>query len=532
MKEEENMSPEFSGENIGETLGRGAVERVLSMAEAYCECERQQLELTNQAKIQPRHAELSLLITQERDLKERIRLAPPPGDRQARRRKALYYWAVTLLVTLAGFFFSLVAFDPYRLGWKSYLYCLGIAIVTPICIEKLLETCDSQKLLKILVTVASLSAVGGLVLLAVIRGTVFAQQIELANPTVTFADANSVAVQSHNSFYGETLLLLRLVMAFLAVAMELGSGLALYDARRLGSGSGEDRNKLSSELGAVHQRMIEIVSEISILKNGSSVFVASFWRDFYGAMLTHTLRNALTKLFVVLVYMLLFGRGQGLAGERLNLVVGVDLTASVAVRDRDRKSEFEKNLSAVARLLAEVPAGSRITVLAITDNSFAQPYILLSAEVADDEGYFKERLAGAREQLVRAWQQRMAHLQPRAQQTDVLGALIVAAQIFQHTPRQGRRILVLYSDMRHATPGLNLETPVIIPVSQALEATEHRRLLADLKGVDVYALGVDGAKEEVAQWESLRQYWVAYFQKVGADLKGYSIIRDPPELGH
>jgi hypothetical protein len=525
------MSPEFSGENIGELLGRGAAERVLNMAEAYCECERQQLELTNQAKIQPRHAELSLLIIQERDLKERIRQAPPPGDRQARRRKALYYWAVTLLVTLAGFFFSLVAFDPYRLGWKSYLYCLGIAVVTPICIEKLLETCDSEKLLKILVVVASVAALGGLVLLAVIRGTVFAQQIKLASPVVTFVDANSVAAQSHNSFYQETLLLLRLVMAFLAVAMELGAGLALHDARRLGSGSGEDREKLSGELGAVHHRMVELVSEISILKSGSSVFAASFWRDFYGAMLTHSLRNALTKLFVALVCIVLFGRVHALASERLNLVVAVDLTASVAVRDQDRKSEFEKNLSGVARLLAKAPAGSRVTVLAITGNSFAQPYILLSAEVADDEGYFKERLAGAREQLLRAWRQRTARLQPRAQHTDVLGALIVAAQIFQHTPRQGRRILVLYSDMRHATPGLNLESPQFIPVKQTLAATEHRRLLADLKGVDVYALGVDGAKQEVTQWESLRQYWVAYFQKVGADLKGYSIIREPPELG-
>ena len=39
----------------------------------------------------------------------------------------------------------------------------------------------------------------------------------------------------------------------------------------------------------------------------------------------------------------------------------------------DQKQEFQKNVDAVARVLATAPAGARITVLGITDRSFSNP---------------------------------------------------------------------------------------------------------------------------------------------------------------
>jgi hypothetical protein len=68
----------------------------------------------------------------------------------------------------------------------------------------------------------------------------------------------------------------------------------------------------------------------------------------------------------------------------------VDLTKSVGVKGPDGTTESEKNLQVVAHVLSKVPAGAHVTVLGIIDNSFAQPYVLLSADVLNDEGYFKE----------------------------------------------------------------------------------------------------------------------------------------------
>src|SRR4029077_21088225 len=166
---------------------------------------------------------------------------------------------------------------------------------------------------------------------------------------------------------------------------------------------------------------------------------------FYRAMLTQTARHAATKLLVLTLCLLLLGSGRAFGQDRLNLVIAVDLTASQAVRGHEGKSQFIKNVQGVTRLLGSVPAGSRITVIGITENSFAQPYTLLIAEISDDQGYFGERLAVARQQLIGAWQKRSAQLAPSARSTDVFGALLVTSALFQEEPDRHRKVLVLYS---------------------------------------------------------------------------------------
>jgi hypothetical protein len=50
-------------------------------------------------------------------------------------------------------------------------------------------------------------------------------------------------------------------------------------------------------------------------------------------------------------------------------------------------------------------------------------------------------------------------------------------------------------------------------------------------GLRVYALGVDGAVKDMAYWQTLRDFWAAYLKRTGADLKSYSVLRDPADLG-
>ena len=54
---------------------------------------------------------------------------------------------------------------------------------------------------------------------------------------------------------------------------------------------------------------------------------------------------------------------------------------------------------------------------------------------------------------------------------------------------------------------------------------------ADLKGVDVYVLGIDAATKAPAYWDSLRRFWTEYFKKSGADLRAYSMMREVPDFG-
>ena len=91
-------------------------------------------------------------------------------------------------------------------------------------------------------------------------------------------------------------------------------------------------------------------------------------------------------------------------------------------------------------------------------------------------------------------------------------------------------MLVIFSDMRHHTKSLDLETPAAIPVRFALSKVETSHLVVDLKGVDVDVLGVDGAGKQFAYWDTLRNFWSEYFKKTGANLREYSMLRDVPVL--
>lgn len=521
------MNQETQVQTPGEELGHKAVAEVLTKAHNYCDHETQRIALTNNSRIAAIRAELALLHEEDKKLLDRLQRALPPGDVKERRQKAIYYWSVTAFLAVAAFFFSLLAFDPYRLGWKSYLYCLGIAVISPFCVEKFLEAWASPRLMKTLATVACLAALSSLVLLALVRGDVLAQAARNVTSVVTFSD--TPAPQPENNFYDRTVVLLRLLMALLALAMEIGAGLALFEARRLGAVSGDDPGQIEQDVKAVEATMVSKLEELRRLENASAVFQNEFWRDFYRALSDGLTRRSLVKLSTFVLCVALFVAPGADAADRLNLVIALDLTQSVAVKGTDQKQEFAKNVDAVARLLAASPPGARITVLGITDRSFSQPSIHLSAELSDDPGYFGERLQAARSRLANAFRERAKDLRPDSRQTDVAGALVVASDLFRAS--SGRRnVLVVFSDMRNDTPALDLEHARMVSTAFAMQKAKKERLLPDLHGVEIYVLGVDGAGKNMKYWQALHDFWAAYFKRTGAILKTYTVLRDPPAL--
>lgn len=114
-----------------------------------------------------------------------------------------------------------------------------------------------------------------------------------------------------------------------AVAIEFGAGIALHEARRLVSSSGEDYEYLSHNRRQLQQQMAALRSERTALANKPAVFVGQFWRNFYRALLTHTLRNGLTKLFMLILFVPCLCRAQTVPAKHLNVVVEIALSASV-----------------------------------------------------------------------------------------------------------------------------------------------------------------------------------------------------------
>jgi len=225
----------------------------------------------------------------------------------------------------------------------------------------------------------------------------------------------------------------------------------------------------------------------------------------------------------------LFSAGRTLGQQKLDLVIATDLTTSEKFKGHDGQTQFEKNSKAVRELLGTLPAGSKVTVIGITENSFGQPFILLSATISDDPGYFGERLASARRQLVSAWEKRSMSVEPSAKNTDILGAVLLAGELFGNN--QGTtKTLILYSDMRNTTDDVNFEKAQNIDSEVVLAALNRQGLLPDLRDVTVEVFGADAAGEQVAQWKSQKRFWTAYFTKAGARVLGYSMLCEPSRL--
>ena len=510
----------------GSQLGAHGVDNLVTHAERICTYEQQRIELTNEAILRGLEGEYRLLLQEEQRLEERLQKAPPAGDLRRLRFRAIYYWSVTAILIVSGFFATLLSFDPFRLGWKSWLYCIGITVLTPFLVERLLEFRNMEKALKALTATATVAALVGLMLLAAIRGNLLAQEIHQDEVPAVVIDDAFTQPAPQNNFYDSTTGLLRAVMLLLAFATELGAGLVLREAWRSVPDSSEDWDGARNELVQARRGMIEIARQVAMLRNEPAIFAARFRRDFYCAILSNAARSAMTKLFAVVLGVSFLAALPIHAEDRLNMVVAIDLTRSVASVGPDGKSNFQKNVDGVTRLLSDLPLGTRLTIIAITDRSFAQPYILMRAHVPDYAGYFGERLATARSQLVRAWKLRSAHLDPHFPQTDILGALQLAAQIFAQRPDAGRKTLVLFSDMRQSTPELNLESLKIVPPFSTVAM--RCGSLPDLHSVQVDVLGADGAGKSSDYWQSLRSFWESYFQIKGALLRTYSILRELP----
>jgi hypothetical protein len=166
--------------------------------------------------------------------------------------------------------------------------------------------------------------------------------------------------------------------------------------------------------------------------------------------------------------------------------------------------------------------------------SFSIPYstaIRSKASLAIGEaGYFGEKLQAAHRQLIALWKRRSAQLQPNFKQTDIFGVLLTAEHIFNESPHASRKVLVIFSDMRHSTAELDFESGNSVPSFAQLKHRSDTMPVAALKGVEVYALGVDGAGKPISYWQSLQTFWREYFEETGAALRDYSVLRDVPSL--
>ncbi len=346
-------NPGIDVELVARQLGNDGVDHLITDAERICTHEQQRIALTNEPSIVRLQAEASVLVCEQESIAEILEKAPPAGDLRRLRRRAIYCWIVAVLLAVSGFFGTLMSFAPFRLGWVSWLIAAGMAVLTPLLVDHLLESPGMHRVLTALTAVTAAASLASLMLLALVRGDLLGEQMRESEASAVILDDAPSQTDTSNTFYDRTTGLLRLALFLMAFAMKTGAGLVLHAAWRSAPDDSQDWARLRRDRIELLGRLAQIAYEITMFRNEPKIYAALFWHNFRRALLLKATDSAIKRMLAVIIAVLMFAGIHSRAEDRLNLVIAIDLTRSVATAGPEGKSEYQKNVEAVGRLLAQ-----------------------------------------------------------------------------------------------------------------------------------------------------------------------------------
>jgi len=203
-------------------------------------------------------------------------------------------------------------------------------------------------------------------------------------------------------------------------------------------------------------------------------------------------------------------------GSSTELIILFDLTGSCS-------SIIEENKKEVEYILNALPGETCTMIIAVTEKSFSDPLKILNRDCIPASQYtFDTRPFEVKRRMVNEWKKNSQSLGANRPSTDLLGAICLAGLYFSQSRKNGEgRILILFSDMRHNTDGIDLSGVAKIP-QDVLSKVRGQGLIARLKGVKVWALGVHTNGKSQHYFEGLQGFWTQYFQESGASLETFS----------
>jgi hypothetical protein len=512
--------------SAGFHLANGGTDRNVILAEEICALEKQRLRVNNEPEVTRLQRVLEVLERERRELLGILSAALRGSVAQAAWPVGQTIMAV--IFVLAGFGFTRMSFEPFDLNPELLWLCsVGIACLCAYATAEFLKRSD----LKIVVLGLSIAlfvlSVAGLAMLALVRGDLFALHLQ----NVPNSGDSSVVNDNALAFYASAAPKMRTFLILLSLSLELAAGLALHEVRVALKARPMPPSAESRRLEVVEREIGLTEAQVTFLRNGPEAFEFEFRRNLYIGLLDGAARHARAyrKWPATFAILVVLGAGSTLRGESIDLLEALDYSATSKATSYDGTAAHAQNIEAAARIIAGLPGGSRVTVSAISDQSFARPLVLLTGEIPNSPGTLREydQIVAGRNRLAATLRRVGSSIKPDYQTTDILGFLMAAGMEFRTTP-QVRRVLVIHSDMRQSAPPLDIERVQVVPVAAALATVDRQHLFAELTGVEVFIYGVHAVGKDIAYWQSLRDFWTAYFERSHATLRAFSMMRDTP----
>lgn len=509
-------------------LGVSAAKKVTGELAAICSREKSRIEKRNVPAINGFKMRLGFLKGERDELRVALLRPQSPLALSHRRR---YNFVFAVFLGLASLVLGQLTLGVFGLGWESWLLSAAFAAVGGFWTEVILEWYYGRPIVRAAFVGVLLTSLAGLTLLAVLRGDVLGLQFRTALNGLAPGEDTSAEVSAQAlSFYADAVPKLKWLFALLTLGSDVGMGLAVFQARRIDITSRTEADQALRRIREIETEVSELVGRLTALQNEPEAFEQEFQRNVLVGFLEGAQRSHAgwvgRTLAIVLLGAALAHRG---VAQPVYVVEGLDFSKSEIGKGYGG-TEHEKDIGAAADIILHLPPGARVKVVGITDASFSNPLVLLTGQVPSNRGAlgFIDQIQIAKIRLASQFRKAIQSAPANFQQTDVLGFLNLASQVFLEAPHV-KPVLVMFCDMRHSLAPVNIEgVKVIAPA--ALATVERQHFIADLKGVDVYAYGVHAGKKDLPYWQSLREFWSGYFAKSGANLRAFSIVREVPDF--
>jgi hypothetical protein len=184
------------------------------------------------------------------------------------------------------------------------------------------------------------------------------------------------------------------------------------------------------------------------------------------------------------------------------IVFGVDVSGTV-------QKECTKYLGSVREELRKVAPGTHVVIAAVGTQGYP-PRILADMAIPRDAQYFAAKTLSALAELDSIVGNAAQTVTCDEKHTDILGFMSWAS-IYLRGIGATRRTILLYTDARHQSSALDLETPEIVDIPSALKRAEHKGLIRPLDA-DICFLGVLLVKSP-SYTMSLSGFWRGFAER-------------------
>jgi hypothetical protein len=458
-----------------------------------------------------------------------------------------------LLLSLLGvsilavhFVVVLWAIEWLELGWRANLIALGVslsgAISTAFVLRGVFKIFTKNEhdghtvfltyLAAIILVLSMFSSFG----LGKFRAKLVKMKFnETSSPVIIQGEKVEVGESDPASrFYEKTLPLLGLILPLLAILFDISAGILLH--------VGFDKLISSTvalglirERERIYQKRIEMATRKDTMEGepkrrfymwqsrerkkaeeGRMLEEKRAYRESPAFRKRRLAMGLVAFMVITLVVLFLTARGWP------DTVAQIDMSLSEKKTGLTGEDGFEANKRAIGRIIESLESAEVFHIVGITGKTRTDPLVLLKAKLTENPGYFGERLKRDRAIILASWQKTAERLKPFSQETDIVGALELAAGLLQ-----GSKVRTLYvlSDGKNCTPVLNLEGP---PKKHGVfeKKLKNINVFPNLEGVDVFWLGAGGPGTTGLHLESLEGFWRGFIERSGGRLSVFTSLRE------